>query len=77
MLGRKEAINFGPLACSADGLTYRQKLYSWDRVLSANLESGRLVISIKDGDRDRALRIPAKAISNPDLCAQLVRNMEY
>jgi hypothetical protein len=77
MLERKETINFGPLKCSVDGLTFRNKQYTWDKVLSANLESGRLTLSIKNGKGSGTIRIPAKNISNPDLCAQLIKNIEY
>lgn len=77
MLEGKETINFGPLKCSADSLTFGKKRYTWDKVLSAKLDSGRLIISIKNGKGKETIRISAKKISNPDLCAQLIKNIEY
>ena len=77
MLEGKETINFGPLKCSADSLTFGKKRYTWDQVLSAKLDSGRLIISIKNGKGKETIRISAKKISNPDLCAQLIKNIEY
>jgi hypothetical protein len=77
MLEGKETINFGPLKCSSDGLTFRKKQYTWDKVISANLDSGRLIISIENDKGNATIQIPAKKISNPDLCAQLIKNIEY
>ncbi len=76
-LERDETIAFGPLQCAKDGLTYRNELYRWDSVRAASLQSGQLVISVQSATGPKSVRIPAKRIPNPDLCAQLINRIEY
>jgi hypothetical protein len=65
------------LQCSPNGLTYRKRRYGWNQILSVRLNAGNLVITVKEADRSKDLRIPTKKIANPDLCAQLINNIEY
>jgi hypothetical protein len=76
-LEARQIISFGPLQCSQDGLLYRKKRYPWDQLNSAKLDGGRLILSIKDGDKIEKIRIAARNIPNPDLCAQLITSIEY
>jgi hypothetical protein len=76
-LASRQTIDFGSLQCTPSGLMYRRKLYSWDTIQSAQLEAGRLRLAITKDGKIRSLSIPASTISNPDLCAQVITNMEY
>lgn len=73
----KETIVFGPLQCSSDGLTYGKAKYSWDQIRSVSLEGGSMTIALDKVEGKKSLRIPTRKIPNPDLCAQLIMNMEY
>jgi hypothetical protein len=76
-LASRQTIDFGSLRCTSSGLMYRKKLYAWDTIKSAQLEGGHLRITmIKDGNT-KSLSIPVSKISNPDLCAQVITNIEY
>jgi hypothetical protein len=76
-LASRQTIDFGSLQCTPSGLMYRRKLYSWDTIQSAQLGAGRLRLAIKKDGKTRSLSIPVSTISNPDLCAQVIMNIEY
>lgn len=75
-LESQEPIDFGPLRCSPDGLTYRRQLYRWGSVVSARLEAGRITLTINQDGKAKVFHIPAGRIPNPDLCAQLLENIQ-
>jgi hypothetical protein len=76
-LEHKQTIEFGSLQCSPDGLSYRRQHIPWDKIVTVNLEGGHLNLSIQKERGVETLRIPANKIVNPDLCAQLIKNIEY
>ena len=76
-LESQQTIRFGPLQCSPEGLLYRRQRFPWDTVTSANLEAGRLTLSIQKTGKTKKIRIAAGRLPNPDLCAQLIENVEY
>ncbi len=76
-LAQRERLVFGPLECSAKALVYRKKMYSWDQVRSVDLEGGHLHVGLVTNSGNKRLQIPTSRIPNPDLCAQLLKNIEY
>jgi len=75
-LQSQKVIVFGPLRCSPDGLTYRRQHYPWDTVASARLEAGRITLTINQEGKPKVIHIDAGRIPNPDLCAQLLENIQ-
>jgi hypothetical protein len=76
-LQSQETIHFGPLRCTPEGLMYKRRLYPWDSVIAAKLESGRLMISIRQAKATKKIHITAGRVPNSDLCAQLIESIEY
>ena len=75
-LERNETITFGPIRCSPEGLQYRREIHPWKSIASASLQEGRLILVIQGKDGLKTLRIDAGRIPNPDLCAQIIENIE-
>lgn len=73
----KEEIPFGPLRCSTQGIKLGKNLYTWDQIHAVDLNAGYLRITISKSEGEQSLRIPSHKIPNPDLCAQLLNNIEY
>lgn len=75
-LQAQETIDFGPLRFCPEGLTYRRRRYSWDSIKSAQLEAGRIILSIQHEGKPKTIRIAAGRIPNPDLCTQLLERIQ-
>jgi hypothetical protein len=76
-MNSQQVIDFGALQFSPQGLIYRKQRIHWDSILDSQLDAGLLILRIKQGDSIKFIRIPIKNLSNPDLCAQLISNIEY
>jgi hypothetical protein len=76
-MNSQQVIDFGALQCSPQGLTHRKQLFEWDSLQGTRLEAGQLILTVKRGESNKTIRIQTKFLSNPDLCAQIISNIEY
>ncbi|MGD8850316.1 MAG: hypothetical protein PVF18_11360 [Anaerolineales bacterium] len=77
MMKSGQALEFGPLELTRQGVAYRGRVEPWQNFREVHLENGRLEIEFEGTKRSRKISIPARRVPNVDLCVQLLRNIEY
>jgi hypothetical protein len=70
-----EALSFGPLTLTSEGLIYQRNRASWHSVRNVFLAGGRMHIELHDGRRSRRVSIPIGTIPNIDLCVQFIQHL--
>ncbi len=67
-----EALSFGPLNLTPDGVQAAKKRIQWGEVQAVEVRAGRLVITARGPDGMR-LQAAADRVPNIDVCVQIVR----
>jgi hypothetical protein len=76
-LNQGKSIAFGPILLTPGGINIGRNTCDWSTIEDVALARGRLTIETRDGEREKVYSFPARKIPNPDLCAQLIQNIEY
>lgn len=70
-------IEFGPLQLTRTGVLHRGQTEQWQYFRDVKLESGKLKIEFNRPGGSKLISIPAQRVPNIDLCAQLLKNIEF
>ena len=70
-----QALSFGPLILSKEGIRKGRSQLAWKDLGRASLENGRLALAPASADRGTRIRIEARRIPNIDLCLQFIQHL--
>lgn len=70
-----QALGFGPLVLSMQGIQQGRSRLDWASLGRASLENGRLVLIPRAGAEGSKIRVEARRIPNVDLCLQFIQQL--
>ncbi len=74
-LNEGQALDFGPISLTPQGVQKAPVLLRWDQIQELTLERGVLRIAGRDTGRDAQIRVPTHHIPNIDLCVSCIREI--
>ena len=70
-----QAIAFGPLTLTLDGIRHGKQALAWDKIKGMEIARGKLNRLWEVGSRVARLSVPTKKIPNVEICFQLIRRL--
>lgn len=70
-----QALGFGPIVLSTQGIQQGRSRLDWTNLGRASLENGRLVLTPRSGAEGSKIRVEARRIPNVDLCLQFIQHL--